>query len=130
MKRIYPICEAECAPHYGKPVCVILRDGTEVMGVMSCIENGKLILGTDNTAEAEVEALTNAALPAAKRSKRSSKLRTSSSKLKRAASSKARKQQVTTSAYPYGPYPYPYPGFRAGRIALDLALITLLLILI
>ncbi|SDE15862.1 hypothetical protein SAMN02799630_04854 [Paenibacillus sp. UNCCL117] len=127
MKRIYPVTEEDCKPHCGKPVLVLMQDGTEIYGVLSRVEGGKLYLGTEEGgAEATVE--TKAASRARAKANK---------KLPGRAGRKGKPQTpgagaVTTSAFPYGPYPYSggpyYPG--GGRFILDLALIALLFVLI
>ncbi|MEK8132118.1 hypothetical protein WMW72_29895 [Paenibacillus filicis] len=128
MKRIYPISEAECKSHYGKPVLIIMHDGSEVYGILSRIEDGRLILGAE---EEGGEAIVEAQASAKARARALKKTNGRAGKNGKALISKAG-EAVKTSAYPYGPYPYPpnpfFPG--RGRFILDLALIALLFVLI
>ncbi|MFD0696055.1 hypothetical protein ACFQZT_18450 [Paenibacillus sp. GCM10027628] len=50
MERIFPVTEQTCKAHYGKPVLIYLYDGSEIYGVLSRVENGRLILN-DKVAE-------------------------------------------------------------------------------
>ncbi|MDQ1911913.1 hypothetical protein RAC89_16135 [Paenibacillus sp. GD4] len=112
MKPIHPICEASCKEHYGKPVLIYLKDGGEVFGVLSRLENNQLILNEDPSVAV-----------------------TTKNKKKGKAVIKGKKGKKTgtvdaaTSAYPFAPYPYP-PFYPGGRIVLDIALIALLFVLI
>jgi small nuclear ribonucleoprotein (snRNP)-like protein len=121
MRPIYPICEATCKEHYGKPVVIFLKDGGELSGVLSGFENGQLILNDDS-------------MPGAGVSSRIGKKTTKSASKSRKGAKGARNgksAEAATSAYPFGPYPYPYPVFNPfGRIVLDLALVALLFALI
>ncbi|TBL67923.1 hypothetical protein [Paenibacillus thalictri] len=102
MEMIHPVVEEHCRAHYGKTVLVVLNDGTQIPGVLSKVEGGKLYLNAE-----EGEAV------------QSSKLKSASTKSK-----KTVKRQVKTSAYGFG------AGFGFGpALALDLALITLLFVL-
>lgn len=44
MQRVYPITEETCSALYGRPVLVYLKDGSEVTGLLSRVEKGRLIL--------------------------------------------------------------------------------------
>ncbi|WP_028548888.1 hypothetical protein [Paenibacillus sp. UNC451MF] len=112
MKHIHPINEDTCREHYGKPVLIILRDGSELVGVLSRYDNGKLILNSQGTpAAATTESIS---------SRRSD---TKSKKPKIRAKTKA-----TVSALPPGPE----TGFSpfGGELALDLSFIALLFLLV
>ncbi|OXM83390.1 hypothetical protein [Paenibacillus rigui] len=120
MKHIHPISEEQCREHYGKPVLVILRDGSELVGVLSRYDQDKIILNGEPSAQA------------AHKSNRSSLSSITHGK-KRKKSSVAKKKNIVVSAYnegaplgenPYTPYAYGAP------IVLDLALIALLFVLI
>ncbi|AFH60058.1 hypothetical protein ACVNS2_05150 [Paenibacillus caseinilyticus] len=114
MKRIHNICEEECKPHYGKPVVLLLRDGTEVYGTLSRIHGGQLIL--NETAE-------NGAAGNVTLNQKKSK--------KGTAPKAAGKTEASTQAF--GPYPGPSPYgpvYPFAPILLDLALIALLFVLI
>ncbi|MCZ8522844.1 MULTISPECIES: hypothetical protein [Paenibacillus] len=118
MKRIHNICEEECKPHYGKPVVLLLRDGSEIYGTLSRISDGKLVL---NEVE-EAGGASNLAV-AGKKSLARKKGRTAK---------KAGRPDASTQSLGNGPYPgpYPYTPFYPSPILLDLALIALLFVLI
>ncbi|KZE74668.1 hypothetical protein AV545_13145 [Paenibacillus jamilae] len=44
MFPIYPVNEASVAPHGGRMVCAIMRDGTRHIGILSGCSKGKLML--------------------------------------------------------------------------------------
>ncbi|WP_426451526.1 hypothetical protein ACP26L_05410 [Paenibacillus sp. S-38] len=117
MKRIHNICEEECKPHYGKPVVLLLRDGTEVYGTLSRIQGGQLILN-ETAGGGPAEDLTL--------SRKKTKARKGSS------AKTSAKADAATRAFG-GPYPGPStfgPVYPFAPIALDLALIALLFVLI
>lgn len=118
MKPIYPIGEAECRPHYGKPVCVIMKDGGEIIGTLAGIKDGKLILGYDVE-----EAAPQGAGPS-KKSKRPTKKKATGSK-KDTAQAAANGNTAWASASPASPL---FP--TSQRVVLDLSLTALLFALI
>jgi hypothetical protein len=52
MQPLYPVTEENCKPHYGKPVLLFTRDGTEVHGILSRIVGQKLYLNEEAAASA------------------------------------------------------------------------------
>lgn len=44
MFPIYPVNEANVAPHGGRLVCAVMRDGTRHIGILSGCSKGKLML--------------------------------------------------------------------------------------
>ncbi|MFE5324309.1 hypothetical protein ACFQ88_37230 [Paenibacillus sp. NPDC056579] len=44
MKHITPINEQSCREHYGKPVLVVLRDGSELVATLSRMDKNKIML--------------------------------------------------------------------------------------
>ncbi|TKH34619.1 hypothetical protein C1I59_20275 [Paenibacillus polymyxa] len=44
MFPIYPVNEANVAPHGGRMVCAVMRDGTRHIGILSGCSKGKLML--------------------------------------------------------------------------------------
>jgi len=72
MRQIHPISEESCKEHYGKPVLVIMKDGSEISGILTKLDNGKLILNGDSTA-----ATTNAKASKRKTGKNKSKAKVS-----------------------------------------------------
>lgn len=51
MRPIHPITEQSCRDHYGKPVLIVLRDGSELVATLSKFDNDKIILnGGEETA--------------------------------------------------------------------------------
>jgi len=119
MKPIHPICEEQCREHYGKPVLVILRDGSELVGVLSRYDQDKLILNGETFPED---------LPTYNKSIQLKKHKKLSINQKKKSGGKA-----TVSAFPgaFGPGPGVSPFFPfGGPLVLDLALIALLFALI
>ncbi|CAG7649007.1 hypothetical protein ACFQI7_27135 [Paenibacillus allorhizosphaerae] len=105
MKAIYPISAEKCRPFYGKPVCIFLKDGSEIFGTLSRVDGQKLILNEGPaTAAAKAKASKTAVLS------------------KKAASRKAR--PANESARTFGPGVF--PGFRpfGGAIVLDLPIVA------
>ncbi|MED4604149.1 hypothetical protein P9314_26330 [Paenibacillus validus] len=123
MKPIYPIGEAGCRPHYGKPVCVILKNGTEIFGTLIGVKKGELILSYD-----EEEAVAPASGPT--RSSRRSPKKKAPASGKRAGKGTAAEHIAQASAHPFGPSPYPaYPVSvlqHGRRVVLDIGLVGLL----
>lgn len=106
MKPIHPISVKSCKAYYGKPVCIILKDGAQLVGTLSRLENGKLILN-DKPA---VRLQTKTPKSGAKKGKPGAKTK------------KALEAQTTAHLYA----PAPVHPFGGGRIVLDSALIALL----
>jgi len=52
MIPINPVTEQACRDHFGKPVLIVLRDGSELVATLNGFEDGKLVL---NTGEGPVE---------------------------------------------------------------------------
>ena len=128
MKRIDPICEGECRPYYGKPVVLILKDGSEVSGVLSRVENGQLILNDFETAPGSQQLQLE--LQNAKSAKKTGKTaRSRVSKKTAAAKPEAGRETAQTQAFPAAPYPYPAYGYYRPLI-FDLTFILLLFALI
>lgn len=108
MKAIQPISTEQCRPYYGKPVCVVLRDGTELFGTLSRFDGNKLILNE----EATVSTKKTKAIKSTIKSKKGNTAR------------KAAASGQTANTLSSGPV----PGFSpfGGPIALDSASIGLL----
>jgi len=100
--RISPICAETVAPHIGRRVCVVMNDGTEHIGVLCGIGDGKLYLEPDG----------GLTLSARKKDRRNP----------------SKRGKVRTKAFWGYPYPYPY-GFGWGIAAFDIALIATLFLL-
>jgi small nuclear ribonucleoprotein (snRNP)-like protein len=117
MIPIHPINEASCCEHYGKPVLIILKDGGEIAGILTKVENDRLILNGDTSIETTQ----------LKSSKKSGRAPVKIKKNK----SQAR---VANSPYPFASPPAPfYPPvspFGGRGLFLDLALIAFLFLLI
>lgn len=47
MKQITPINEQSCRGHYGNPVLIVLRDGTELVATLSRIDKNKIMLNSE-----------------------------------------------------------------------------------
>lgn len=100
----HPIQAEHCKLLIGQPVCIVLHDGTEHIGWLSRVENGKLVLN-------ETPSLAVAASKAGKRT-----------------GAKKDRGKASVSAFWYPPFPpYPYLG---ARLAVDLAAVALLFLLI
>lgn len=112
MIPIHPISEAVCKAFYGKPVCVILEDGAQLVGTLSQWEKGKLILNDDSAVKLKTQTQTQ-------------KSRTRKGK----PGTKAKKAlEAKTAAFPVAPSPiHPFGGsrmeFEPSRIAMLFALI-------
>ncbi|MBY0203619.1 hypothetical protein NKT34_25025 [Paenibacillus polysaccharolyticus] len=44
MHRIHPVCEETVSPHVGRPVCLVMRDGTHMYGTLGGCRDGKVYL--------------------------------------------------------------------------------------
>lgn len=105
MQLIDPICEANCKPHIGKPVCVVMVDGTTIYGTLGGLKGDKLTLRSSLGAGEGEEITTNQL------------------KEKKGKGKKAQTKALGPARYPYPAYPYP------GELVLDLALIALLFLI-
>jgi len=47
VKLIDPVTEKQCKAYYGRPVYVMLHDGTQIIGILSKLDGGKLYLNAD-----------------------------------------------------------------------------------
>jgi len=119
MQRIYPVTEAACRPHCGKPVLIYLHDGTEIYGVLSRVEKDRIILGETPGAVADT---------AGRKAGRGGKARSKSRGKKPAAG--------VTALGPYGSPEYGAPGFGwdygpgyGAALTLELAAIAALFLL-
>lgn len=105
MIPIHPISVKTCRTHYGKPVCVIMQDGTRLIGTLSRVEKGKLILNEEPVMPMQ----TNHKKTRAR---------------KRFASGITKKvREVKTDAFSAPAPAYPFGG---GRVVIDTAVIALL----
>lgn len=102
MQQITSLTTEGCRPHIGKPVCAVLIDGSEVVGILHGIEDNRLLLRLGPEPETELETET---------------ARTSAGRRKK----KKRKTVRTSALAPF--------AFRGGLIALDLALIAALFLI-
>ncbi|WP_010271492.1 hypothetical protein [Paenibacillus senegalensis] len=136
MHRIYPITEEACKPFWGRPVMVVMNDGTRHIGTLSGIVKNQLILNDESGNPYSLS------YPADHKTGKSSKR----AKLNAKAGGKNKKTksgEATVSAYSPGPVfedgaygpqrwqgygyrPFPYFG---ERLALDLAAIALLFLI-
>ncbi|NOU93871.1 hypothetical protein GC093_11630 [Paenibacillus sp. LMG 31456] len=101
MRHIHPINEENCKEHYGKPVLIILRNGGEVVGILTKFGNGQIILNGDDTA-----VVTNRGKSAKKSSVKGNKNKN--------------KAKVSFSPFPNTSNPF------GGALVLDLAFVALL----
>lgn len=113
MYPIHPISQDTVKPLYGQLVCVMMKDGTRHVGVLSLLHKGRLILNDDSNEQLG---------PVEKEPKQ-----------KKKKGNKIHKKSLTTSSLPdahINYYPYnPYYGFRE-RLVLDIALIGFLFLLL
>lgn len=111
MVPITPVSEETCRPHYGKPVCVILRDGTEVVGILSRVHEGNLILNEETGID------------------KADTMRVRNGKT-RPAKGKGKKTAGTAAKANVNAVPFFGPGLGfGGPVTLDLGLIALLFLL-
>ncbi|MCP3773862.1 hypothetical protein NLX71_11125 [Paenibacillus sp. MZ04-78.2] len=119
MRPIYPINEEQCRPYYGQPVFIILTDGTELVGTLSRLDNGKLYF---NETAASIQSNANA--PAKSKQTRA---KSSSSGKARVQTKKSDKPR-TTAANEALPAPYPNSELFGAPFALDIASIGALIV--
>lgn len=117
MLPIHPITEEHCRPHYGKPVFVILTNGSELVGTLSRLEGGKLVLNETEGAKAVTEAL------ARKRRRKPAAVRSRRGK----ATVKENKPEVGAEPFDaFGFSGFPGGGSFGGPITLDLPQVAML----
>ncbi|UUZ83526.1 hypothetical protein LJK88_06620 [Paenibacillus sp. P26] len=116
MQPINPNNIQECRPHFGKTVLVVLRDGTELIGTLSRLENEKLVL---NDTPAGVATKRSRGKAAGLRQKNAG-----------AGSPKGKKRKQTDSnVLSLAGAPFIPPGLPgAGPITLDLPMIAMVLV--
>lgn len=120
-----PLNEQIISQFCGRPVCVIMQDGTRYIGQLSRCSQGKLVLNEQSQAVGSGGHTDKVEERVPKKGKKSTKHKSKPS---------AAPAATTNSEYgPYGCYPPPYPyppyPFFGPRVELDLALITLLFLL-
>ncbi|ANE45107.1 hypothetical protein SY83_00630 [Paenibacillus swuensis] len=134
MYPLHPLCEEVVNPHCGQMVCVMMKDGSRHVGVLSRLHNGQVILNDFDSPAA----ITQVQAPKKKIGKKAKNS-------KAANPSKSTPLQATTSGFG-GPFGYGYGpgygGFGGGfggygygfgfgsRLAFDIAAIAFLLLLI
>ena len=127
MEPIYPLNEDRIRPLCGNVVCIVMKDGTEHVGVLSGCRGGRLYLNGDASGTAGGPKIRGDRAQGRKsNSKKTAKGKASSSLQKDAAS------DAFTQAWGYGGpgyYPGPYYPFGAA-LAIDLALIALLFLVL
>lgn len=136
MHRIYPITDEACKPFWGRPVMVVMNDGTRHIGILSGIEKNQLVLNDDYDRHNSSFAKEHKTEKSGRRAKLSAKNNGKNKKKQTAG-------EAVVSAYgpgpelagPYGPEgnwqgygsrPFPYFG---ERLALDLAAVSLLFLI-
>jgi hypothetical protein len=125
VEPIYPLTEENLDQFRGQLVCVVMKDGTRHVGVLSRCRGGRLVLNDfDDGNYGEI-----AGRQADAEAKRRSRRRSGSRKRDKPAEETARASGfVGEWGAPYGPYgPY---GFFGSRLLLDLALIALVLLIL
>ena len=126
MHPIYPVTAETCSAYYGRPVCVVMNDGTRYVGILSCVRGGKLILN-EQGGDAGVTRMKRGASV-----KRTGKSRRGKRAGLKAAAAPIAAPYAPGVGVPYGaPVVPPYgPVYPYGpELALDLAAISLLLLL-
>lgn len=127
MEPILPLSEERISQFCGNMVCVILKDGTRHVGVLSSCKNGKVTLNdhpeNPTTHQYESPAESGPAKPAKKKSRKP--------KSKAGTVSLSTEDAQTKTYGPYRPYPYGYPFYPfGGLVAFELAAIAFLLLLL
>ncbi|EXX84811.1 hypothetical protein BG53_10370 [Paenibacillus darwinianus] len=119
MEPIYPLHEDRIGPLCGNVVCIVMKDGTEHVGVLTGCRGGRLYLNGDPKGMAGSPKI------------RGSRAQSRTSKPNKTAQGKHTASTAFTRAAGYGPgyYPGPYYPFGAA-LAVDLALIALLFLVI
>lgn len=113
MKPIHPICEEKCKEHYGKPVLVVLRDGSEFVGILSRFDQDKIYFNEEAAfTENAPTTTTNTVV------KKTKKISVNSNKKKNGG-------RAVVSNTPQGFGSSPFHPF-GGALALDVAFIALL----
>ncbi|MFK4302509.1 hypothetical protein ABH892_002613 [Paenibacillus sp. RC254] len=146
MFPIYPVNEANVAPHRGRLVCAVLHDGTRHVGILSGCGKGKLMLNGypssfsnslyagnyNNKGKQEAKKISS------KKKKRNSKNKANSSAKISSLIKPTREPLSPSPPYDTGGYGNGGPGYGGGYggygygagLALDLALIAFLFLLI
>jgi len=133
MEPIYPLTEENLNQFCGQPVCVVMKDGTRHVGILSRCRGGRLVLNDDAP-----EAYGSAAGQHEAEGKRRSRRRAGSRKNGGTSAGKAQASAFGSFGW-YGPPGYDGPfsggyrppyGFFGPRILLDLALIALVLLIL
>jgi hypothetical protein len=107
MQTIYPITEQSCKPYCGKPVIIMLHDETQIEGMLSRVEKGRIILNEPPVAATGTN-----------KKGKSAQTRGSAKRGKA-----AKTAMEVNSTVPYGP-------LQSGPVlALDLSSVALLLVL-
>ncbi|OAZ46761.1 hypothetical protein [Paenibacillus polymyxa] len=151
MFPIYPVNEANVAPHGGRMVCAVMRDGTRHIGILSGCSKGKLMLnGYPSSFPDSLYAGSYSNKGKQKAKKISSKMQKKNSKNKARSSAKLNSfnrppDELLNPYFPYNVGAFDSNGNRGygngragyrGRygygagLALDLALIAFLFLLI
>jgi hypothetical protein len=119
MDPIYPVNEEVCSRLIGAPVCAVLNDGTRHYGIISRVEDGKLIL--NDGPEPEIVESSNYGKRGKSKANISAKQKSSRGKT----AAKQGKAQINA----FGPAGFGYPHPFGGRIAIELATIAFLFLL-
>jgi hypothetical protein len=107
MIPIHPIIRGNVEAHYGKPVYIVMKDGTEHIGILSRMKNGQLFLNEQPALDIQSS-------------------RGKASKRKKNASTQIADAPLPVTAGYYPPYP---PHFYGPRLVLDAAAIALLFLI-
>lgn len=121
MQRIHPVTAENCRAHYGKPVLLYLTDGTEVTGVLSRVQGGRLILNEQAAAGQAAKTVT------LKKKKAKTKAKIHALKKSPVAGNSAFSSSAPLLADPFAQPSYAY-GYGAP-MAFDVAMIAALFVL-
>ncbi|MBB3114711.1 hypothetical protein FHS18_006854 [Paenibacillus phyllosphaerae] len=127
MEPIYPLHEERINMFCGMPVCIVTKEGTRHIGILSHCKSGKITLNAHTKPETAVNVVEEQAREATASAKGAKKKKNA----KKATASAASDEKAQTQAYPYDPYlPYYRPYNPWGEFfAIDLALIAFLFLL-
>jgi hypothetical protein len=134
LQRVFPITEQTCREHCGKPVLIFLADGSEITGMLSRVEGGKLYLNEQTDMSDESFSDDEPVAPSKKK-----KVKTSAIKRKKTGGGKKVRTAAANAADPFfGPSLYDTPpaeyggggayGF-AAPLAFDLSAVAALFVL-
>jgi hypothetical protein len=112
MQRVFPVTEQTCREHCGKPVLIFLNDGSEITGMLSRVEGGKLYLNEQSDTSDENQSDDETVASSSKKKKT---VKTRAIKKKKAAGGKKVRTAAANTADPFfGPYGLPPAEYGGG----------------